>query len=338
MLVRLSDSRERDETDPAFMAHRGPIVAWAKAVRAKMAPRAVMDRMVAKARWRLSRAKRIWASVYGPAAALVATAARLGWTVLNSTAIECDDGSSLDLGCDPPAVVGERVHDAVRRWQCRRIARVILGAGIGCRITLGPLRKLLHGRDKPRNFFRQHRGALRSVLCGGQWPQARLFTAALADDSSCQLCGVHCTPVSEAPRGTLLHRLQCPHLHLPTNPAHEHDGRAGAADEDDGHDGSGDVLDGSGGLRGRQAVSKSTMRDAGSILAEARIKVNNASDEERGAVEALRTRGWMRSSLEDVGSRPEGTFHWVVKPHRDMPKCTVYTDASAIDPPSSTRG
>ena len=46
-------------------------------------------------------------------------------------------------------------------------------------------------------------GAVRSLVIGSQWPQARLAAAGLADDASCQLC--------EAAEGTLFHRAWlCP--------------------------------------------------------------------------------------------------------------------------------
>ena len=61
----------------------------------------------------LRNAKCVWAMVKGPAAAVVATAARIGWQVLNATQILTDVGHMLDLRLDPPKVVDEHVFKAV---------------------------------------------------------------------------------------------------------------------------------------------------------------------------------------------------------------------------------
>ncbi len=239
----------------------------------------VLNRLIAKARLKLSRSRRIWANVHGPAAAAVATAARLGWTMVSTRTIEWDDGSSLDLACDPPVVIGDRVHDAVRRWQCRRISAAILGAGLVNRMTLEPIRKLVHGVGRPEGFIRQHRAALRSAACGGQWPQARLFAAGLADDPGCQLCKAHGPPGEPPPKGTLKHRLICPYLKL--------DGGGGDAE---GRGADADSLDLHGDLEGRRdpfvpvvattrrlALSRNTLR-----LSEILRQARNESEEFAG--------------------------------------------------------
>ena len=65
---------------------------------------------------------------------------------------------------------------------------------------LEPAIRILHRG----NFGALQRGNLKSAIVKGQWPQARLHAAGLADTSECQLCGAI---------GTLWHRLyDCPAL------------------------------------------------------------------------------------------------------------------------------
>ena len=53
------------------------------------------------------------------------------------------------------------------------------------------------------------RGALKSAVVGGQWPQTRLFKASLTDSPLCELCRHHGIEVN----GSLVHRLhQCPYV------------------------------------------------------------------------------------------------------------------------------
>jgi hypothetical protein len=117
----VADTSPTHHTDPAFAAHIDPIVKWAQAVWQNWLPRRLMNGMVAKARTKLAMAKRVWQVVKGPAAATVATAARLGWTMHDATSATTDEGRTIDFDLDPPSVIARLVADAVRRWQWRRL-------------------------------------------------------------------------------------------------------------------------------------------------------------------------------------------------------------------------
>ena len=84
-------------------------------------PERAMERLVAKAKQRLRKAKNVWAKVKGPAAAMVASCRRLGWTVVSSTELRTDQGETLDLLLDPPAAVKLEVARAVKRWRWRNV-------------------------------------------------------------------------------------------------------------------------------------------------------------------------------------------------------------------------
>ncbi len=117
-----ADTQPTHRTDPAFAAHIEPIAKWAQAVWYTWLPAQLMTTMIAKARARLARAKRVWQAVKGPAAAVVATAGRIGWTMHSATSITTDEGRHLNLDLDPPCVIATYVAAAVRRWQWGRVA------------------------------------------------------------------------------------------------------------------------------------------------------------------------------------------------------------------------
>ena len=135
--------------DPAYEAHSQPIVTWAMATWEKWMPPNLMKDMVVSASRDLALAKRIWAGVKGPASALIASAARIGWRVLNSTMMITDEDKLLDMQLDPPKVIEQQVHEAVRRWRLKRIARrkpQIAGENGSCDVALEPVWKLLRSK------------------------------------------------------------------------------------------------------------------------------------------------------------------------------------------------
>ena len=99
----LSDDRTRVGSDPAFAAHVSVLHLWATAVWERWAPLAIADRVMKKTLTRLQCARRVWSVVYGPAAATVATAQRLGWQVESAAILVTDDGTRLNLMIDSPA-------------------------------------------------------------------------------------------------------------------------------------------------------------------------------------------------------------------------------------------
>ena len=62
-----------------------------------------------------------WGVAYGPAAALVCSTNRLGWTVTSATGMLTDDGREIDLSADPPIIVKRLVEKTVRNWRWRNM-------------------------------------------------------------------------------------------------------------------------------------------------------------------------------------------------------------------------
>ena len=201
MVLAAADAKLGHRADPAFAAHAEPIGSWAAAVWDNLMPRQRMGNSVVAAKRVLTCVKRPWAAVKGPAGALVASAARLGWTVVDAGTIITDVGEELLLHRDSPAMVKKKVHAAVVRWRWEK-------EGVGRKRHNGrgwegpiwePVAALIakgqwrseNGRRWPRTetiLTKGERAALRSVITGGQWPQTRLFMAGLAEYPWCELC------------------------------------------------------------------------------------------------------------------------------------------------------
>jgi len=87
-------------------------------------------------------------------------------------------------------------EEAVRLGQWQRAKRDPELEAIGPAPKLQPLRKLLAKPDSAERGARE-KGVLKSIVAGGQWPQARPRDAGLAADPYCKLCGCY---------GTVQHR------------------------------------------------------------------------------------------------------------------------------------
>ena len=98
--LSLANGSLRGCAHPAFAAHADPICLWATAVWCRWLPRHALDKLIVRAKRRVTDAKRPWALVTGPAAAFVATAERLGWSVQDSRRVTLDDGSRLHFALD----------------------------------------------------------------------------------------------------------------------------------------------------------------------------------------------------------------------------------------------
>ena len=101
----LADSSGSGRADPAFDAHLAPIGHWAMACWENWSPRSILQRLVVRAKLRLSTAKSLWANVHGPAAAFVASALRLQWIIHDAFRITIDNGVGFNFTVDPPAFV-----------------------------------------------------------------------------------------------------------------------------------------------------------------------------------------------------------------------------------------
>ncbi len=100
-----ADGSAKGKADPAFDAHLDPLVHWALAVWYEWVPRPMLNRIIAYANVKQANAVKVLAAVMGPAAAVVATAGRLNWTVQDELTFRTDQGKVLKLHLDPPAVV-----------------------------------------------------------------------------------------------------------------------------------------------------------------------------------------------------------------------------------------
>ena len=119
----LADGGPRSMADPAFAAHLQPIGEWVAAVWEKWMPEAALERMVIDAKRRIAKARSVWSVCYGPAAAVVASWARLKWTVADAVTLRTDEGKFLSLKLDPPAVIMIEIRKAVQRWRWRNVER-----------------------------------------------------------------------------------------------------------------------------------------------------------------------------------------------------------------------
>ena len=148
----LADGADTGRVDPAFAAHEDPIGMWAEAVWCQWLPRAALRSLATHAGQVVGAAARVWSKVHGPATAAVASARRLGWTVLDEARFRTDLGVVLDLDVDSPAFVVREVGQAVRRWRWRRIEdqhpTLKQGEG-GHGAFFAPVRRLLAAGDRP---------------------------------------------------------------------------------------------------------------------------------------------------------------------------------------------
>ncbi len=317
----VADLTPKQRVDPAFQAHAAPIAAWAEAAWEKWVPHKQMRALMGKATLRLTKARRVWAAVCGPAAATLASAARLGWTVSDAFSFTTDRGRVLDLLQDPPCEVRREVHAAVERWRWRLADRHLAGLdanGDGSGALIGPVRKLLRPAALACDWTRGYQSALRSVLTGRQWPQARLYAAGLADHPSCQKCtaegrladpnAVGAAP--SPPAGTLWHRVcDCAPNAEQRADAHPH-----LAHSDS-----------------RLSAAARSARDAAATAGSNPPTAHAASTKW--------TRALAPAPQVLCGPLPsppdDGTFVWCVRPAGDMVRARFYTDGSMVDGPTA---
>ena len=204
--------------DLAFAVHVEAIGAWADALWHDRLPVKLLNYSVAKAKRALLAAKRPWGVVRGPAGAMTASAARLGWTVVDATTAVTELGRQVHFVRDSPKMVKSLVKQSVDRWRWRLAESQFpaLQAAEGRGPVWSPIARLLKygrwaaqgegGKGRRREdvltVTRGEQAMLKSAIVGGQWPQDRLYKAGLADHPHCMLCYARGVEV----RGTLLHR------------------------------------------------------------------------------------------------------------------------------------
>ena len=299
----LADGSGTGRADPAFDAHVAPIGHWAMAIWETWAPRPLLQRLVVRAKLRISVAKSPWANVHGPAAAFVASALRLQWVIHDALRVTMDNGVNLHFAVDSPAFVKRAVCQSVRRWRWRAIGSRIDGAdpdGCGDGSFMLPIFRLLDPRYQCTDtaWGSAQRAGLRSALADRQWTQDRLHAAHLAPSPECQLCWAaaqwdadHGSRTCRHPiaRGTKIHRLwECP------------------------------------------VTEPWRLQVAPPVLLRRRAAAKQA-----GLVNtAMWTRGMWPLRAQLVPKPPEeATFTWVKQPPDDCVDGTLYTDGSMIDGP-----
>ena len=150
-----------------------------------------MERLTTVAKKKLKEATHIWPKVKGPAAAMVASSRRLGWTVISSTELQTGQGETLDLLLDSPAAVKLEVARAVKRWRWRNLETLmpqLKKGGSGAGALMEPITKLLKSKDTYEEWNPALRGSLNSAIAGRQYPQARVFVAGWATHNKCLFC------------------------------------------------------------------------------------------------------------------------------------------------------
>ena len=119
MILVAANAKLGDMADPAFTAHADTPVYLAVAVWENWMPIDMLQATVRKAKVELTHAKRQWAVVKGPAAALVATLARIGWTLVDAKQAYTDQQEEVSFLNDSPAMIKRMIHNSARRWRWR---------------------------------------------------------------------------------------------------------------------------------------------------------------------------------------------------------------------------
>ena len=66
--------------------------------------------------------------VTGPVVAFIATARRIGWTIVTATSAVDDIQHTWNFAADSPAAIATAVAHSVRRWRLNRILQLIPSA------------------------------------------------------------------------------------------------------------------------------------------------------------------------------------------------------------------
>ena len=186
----LADGSATGRADPAFDAHLLPIGQWADAVWHRWLPLTAPQQTVDVKLCVLPAVKSLWHHVRGPAAAMVASAWRLNWTVESATSLITDEGCPLDLLKDPPVVVRSAVCEAVRRWRNLLIFAKFPHLGPPDQshgLHLRPLWAALRHKNAS-TWTSAHQASLKAAFADRQWPQDRGWAAGWAQHDRCILC------------------------------------------------------------------------------------------------------------------------------------------------------
>ena len=183
----VADGSPQGKVDPAYEAHSDVFVHWAQSMWNSRIPVQLMQVSLADAMVRTASAVNPWSVVYGPAAALVCTADRLGWTIQHATSLTTDAGRKIDLLADPPIVVKRLVARSVRSWRWRTSLRPTPRSR-SRGMNFGPIYKLLNSKRRGDEWNPRFIGALKSVLANRQYTQQRCMAAGWVEHGRCLFC------------------------------------------------------------------------------------------------------------------------------------------------------
>ena len=204
----IADDWNGHSADPAFEAHAGVAIMWSLAIFEHWVDIEDARFLIASTLKRLA-GKMTWARVFGPAAAIIVTLKRIGWTVHSATEWISDLGMPINLELLSPALVQSLVCEAVQRWRWKQVAvklPALENPGGHAGAWIAPIRNVLARKDND-TWNHAHKGALKSAMANRQWTQQRLHKAGLSDSNLCQLCA-GCEHGDQV--GTHLHRFFCP--------------------------------------------------------------------------------------------------------------------------------
>ena len=203
--LKLSSFRQGRKVDPARVHHGQVMFQWATSNWEQYPPRAVLQTCLEGAALSLSASQHPWRKVADPAAVYLLTCARLGWRPISADILETDQGLRLDLTRVSPKMVEALAQQATLRWSDRQAMASQFGKLAGHWVSpvhWDLLGRTLEGKTS-QGWERRQQAALRSVLSGVQWPQARQHREGLSLSWRCQAC--------QGEEGTLWHRrYACP--------------------------------------------------------------------------------------------------------------------------------
>ena len=156
----LADGVKERPADPAIEATCMPIFFWARAVWHGWLPTATSRSTLKDSQRRMTNAKRPWAVVRGPSAAMAATAAQIGWQVASPTVLVTDEGRRLLLFADPPIVILNGAKRATRKWRLRNVQQSVwwLGDPHTHEVVLGPTMEVAFGHGRGNMECAAYRG------------------------------------------------------------------------------------------------------------------------------------------------------------------------------------
>ena len=140
---------------------------------------------------KLTRSKRPWGQVAGPAGAVVLNLKLLNWKVKSAFEWQTDEGDLLDIRLEAPSSMKKLIRKAIERHIWRKWARE--GSAENDTRTrdeegywMDEARTWTNGGGK--DWTKLQSACLSSMMCGSQWPQAMLYEAGIVDDPLCQAC------------------------------------------------------------------------------------------------------------------------------------------------------